>query len=380
MTNTTDLLAALVGFRTISRDANEQAIAFIAQKLAEYGGRIRIMPGEIARKSNLLASFGPEAGDGIILSGHSDVVPVDGQSWASDPFILSERDGRLHGRGAVDMKGFIASAMNLAANLPVLQRPLHIAISHDEEIGCVGVRSMLRTLAQEKFVASGCIIGEPTGLCVAIGQKGKFAGCVRCQGEAAHSANPDLGCNAIYLAAGMIAELRDLQDWLRAHGAHDAAYALPYSSVHVGTIDGGSALNIVPEFCEMKFEIRFLPGDDPAALIARLRAAGQRLAGHEIAKGRFAAIEIKEDNIYPGLDASPQSPFVETVCAAAGDQAVTKLDFGSEAGLFHGMLNLPAVVCGPGSIARAHRPDEYITKAELAACDLFLARLATSLS
>ncbi len=377
MTGTVELLAALVSFKTISQDSNESLIAFIAQHLAEGGGRVRIMPGLATGKSNLLASFGPDSGDGIILSGHSDVVPVAGQDWSSDPFTLTEHAGRLHARGAVDMKGFIASAMNLAATLPALQKPLHIAISHDEEIGCVGVRTMLGTLAAENFQAAGCIIGEPTGLQVATGHKGKFAGCIHCRGEAAHSANPELGCNAIYLAAGMIAELQDLQTWLRVHGAHDAAYALPYSTVHAGTIAGGTALNIVPDFCEIKFEIRFLPADDPAPLLARLRDAAQRIAG---AQSRFAAIDILEDNSYPGLNMSPQSPFVEMVCAAAGDDSLTKLNFGTEAGLFDAMLRLPAIVCGPGSIDRAHRADEYITTAELAACDGFLARIAASLA
>jgi acetylornithine deacetylase len=377
---TTELLAALVSFQTVSREANDAAIDFIARHLAGCGGRVRIMPGIWPGKTNLLASFGPDSGDGIMLSGHSDVVPVEGQNWASDPFVLSERGGRLHGRGAVDMKGFIASAMSVAGNLPPLKKPLHIAISHDEEIGCVGVRSMLKTLAAEKFQAAGCIIGEPTGLQVATGHKGKLAGCIHCWGEAAHSANPELGCNAIYLAAGMIAELRELQDWLRDHGARDAAYALPYSTVHVGTIAGGTALNIVPDYCEMKFEIRFLPGDDPARLIDRLRDAGERLVSVPIARGRFAAIDIDEANRYPGLDTSPQSPFVEMVCAASGRQDVTRLDFGSEAGLFDTMLSLPAIVCGPGSIDRAHRADEYITGAELAACDLFLGRVVERLT
>lgn len=377
---TTEHLAALVSYKTISRDDNTSLIAHIARHLSQHGARTRILSGTMPGKANLIASFGPESADGIILSGHSDVVPTDGQNWSSDPFHLTPRGDHLLARGAVDMKGFIASAMHLATHLPKLQKPLHIAISHDEEIGCVGVRSMLQQLADEGFHAAGCIVGEPTNLRVATGHKGKFAGCICCHGQAAHSANPTLGCNAIYLAAGMIAELQNLQTWLHDHGAHDAAYALPYSTIHTGTINGGTVLNIVPDYCEIKFEIRFLPGDDPAPLIARLREAAQNLIAPHLAHGHNAAITITETNNYPGLSAPAVSPFIAMVRQAAGDHATTKLGFGSEAGLFAQFINLPAIVCGPGSIDRAHRADEYITSQELDDCDMFLNRIVNYLA
>jgi acetylornithine deacetylase len=377
MGSTAELLARLVGFRTVSRDSNEEMIAFIAGRLRAAGARVRVLPGVMAGKANLLASFGPEGADGIVLSGHSDVVPVDGQDWASDPFVLTAREGRLYGRGASDMKGFIAAVMALGARLDgrVLRQPVHIAISHDEETGCIGVRSMLAALAKEGFAARGCIIGEPTGLLVATGHKGKIAGCVCCRGQAAHSANPELGSNAIYLAAGMVAEIRALQEWLKAHGAHDAAYAVPNSTLHIGKIAGGTALNIVPERCDMAFEIRFLPGDDPAALLARLREAGARLAGEELARGRTASVEIVEENRYPGVDTGVDSAIAVLACAASGNGSTYKAGFGSEAGLFTEMAGLDAVVCGPGSIDRAHKPDEFITGEELDACDAFLERV-----
>ncbi len=380
MPETIELLAKLVAFKTVSRDPNEALIAYIADYFHQRGGRVRVLPGILPGKANLLASFGPEGADGLILSGHSDVVPIDGQAWSQDAFTLTEREGNLYGRGAVDMKGFIASTMKLVASMPRLQKPLHIAISHDEEIGCVGVRSMLAKLAAEGFKASGCVVGEPTGLKVAIGHKGKVAGCICCRGEAAHSANPDLGCNAIYLAADMILELQNLQLWLRANGAYDAAYAVPYSSVHVGTIHGGTVLNIVPNACDVTYEFRLLPGDDVAALLARLRDAGARLTDAQKARGRFAAVEITEDNGYPGLDTSADLPFTTLVQEAAGQRGLTKLGFGSEAGLFDRMIGLPAVVCGPGSIDRAHKPDEFITRNELDECDVFLSRLLATLT
>jgi acetylornithine deacetylase len=370
------ILERLVAFPTVSRNANESMIGFMAAQFAAAGGRVRVLPGMAPGKANLLASFGPEGGLGIVLSGHSDVVPVDGQDWGSDPFTLTPRGERLVARGAVDMKGFLACATALVGRLDqaALTRPLHIAVSHDEEIGCAGVRGMLATLATEGFAARGAVIGEPTGMRVATGHKGKIAGCLCCRGQAAHSANPGLGCNAVYLAADMIGELRALQDGLIAHGARDAAYEVPYSTVHVGTIHGGTALNIVPDACDVEFEVRLLPGDAPEGLLARLRAAGARLVGAEQARGRLASVDVVARNAYPGLETAANSDFVALVRGAGGGD-IFKAGFGSEAGLFDAMLGLPALVCGPGSIDRAHKADEFILRDELAACDAFLDRL-----
>jgi acetylornithine deacetylase len=375
MDTTLDTLASLVAFPTVSQDSNDALIRYVAARLTQAGGAVRVLPGMKPGKSNLFARFGPDTGRGLVLSGHSDVVPVRGQDWASDPFRLTEREGRLHARGAVDMKGFIASMITAATKPRDYKRPLHLAISYDEEIGCVGVRDMLQDLAGQGFRAAGCIIGEPTGLQVATGHKGKIAGCICCRGEAAHSANPTLGVNAINLAGAMIRETEALQDWLIEHGARDEAYALPYSSVHIGTIQGGTVLNIVPERCDMEFEIRFLPGDVPEELIARLRAAAARLTDAPRNNGRSASIEINIANAYPGLQTPEDAPITQAVAAAAGNAAKTRIGFGTEAGLFDEMLGLPCVVCGPGSIDRAHRPDEYITRAELEACDRFLERM-----
>jgi acetylornithine deacetylase len=377
---TVETLSQLVAFPTVSRDSNEALIRYAAERLAAAGGRVRVLPGELAGKSNLIASFGPDGDGGIVLSAHSDVVPTDGQEWTSDPFVLTEREGRLYARGASDMKGFIACMLTAADSVRGvdLARPLHIAISHDEEIGCVGVRSMLRHLAAEGFRAAGCIVGEPTELRIATGHKGKIAGRISAQGQAAHSANPTLGCNAINLAAGMIRETEVLQNWLVRNGAHDAAYAVPYSTVHVGTIAGGTALNIVPESCSVGFEIRFLPGDSPDDLLARLTARGQELAASARGGGRAAAIEISVQNAYPGLQTEEDAPIAQLV-RQSGAGAAVKLNFGTEGGLFNDMLGVPTVVCGPGSIDRAHKPDEFITRDELAAGDSFLDRIVRSL-
>jgi acetylornithine deacetylase len=377
----TELLATLVGFKTVSRDPNAAMIGFIAQTLRAQGGEVRVLPGKQTGKANLLARFGRQGQGGIVLSGHSDVVPVDGQDWLTDPFVLTARDGQLFGRGASDMKGFIASAIAVTARLDVkrLDQPLYLAISHDEEIGCVGVRTMLATLAAEGFAARGCIVGEPTGMRVATGHKGKFAGCICCRGEPAHSANPELGCNAIYLAASMVAELRELQQWLRANGARDAAYAVPYSTVNIGTVAGGTALNIVPERCDMAFEFRLTAGDMPAVLLARLRAAADRLTAVETARGRRATIKIVETGEYPGLETPVDDPIVGLASEASGTSDPCKVDFGTEGGLFDQTLGLPVVICGPGSIDRAHKPGEFVLRDELDRCDAFLDRVVAAL-
>lgn len=376
MSSTIDTLATLVGFPTITSTPNLGLMHWLRETLERLGARVRIMPGTDADRINLWAMLGPDRPDGVVLSGHADVVPVAGQAWSSDPFRLAERDGRLHGRGAVDMKGFLAcmvTAAETAARLP-LSRPLHLMISHDEEIGCVGVRPMLQQLSAEGFRAAACIVGEPTGLVIATGHKGKVAARVTARGRAAHSSNPGLGVNAIGIAAAMVAEVEALATWLAAEGVRDAAYVVPHGTAQVGTITGGTALNIVPAEASLAFEIRFPAGEDHAALLARLRARGA-----EIAAARGGEVTVEVTNLYPGLAESETSPAATLAAAAGGGTGFTKLDFGTEAGLFREMLDLPAVVCGPGSIATAHKPDEFITRDELAEGDAFLGRVVESL-
>ena len=375
--NTVETLATLVGFPTVSRTSNRDLMGWLSARLSAAGARVRVMPGTDADRINLWATVGPEGPDGVVLSAHVDVVPVAGQSWSSDPFRLTEVHGRLQGRGAVDMKGFLAgmvSAAEQAARLP-LQHPLHLAISHDEEIGCVGVRPMLAALAEEGFSAAACIVGEPTGLRIGTGHKGKLAALIRCRGRAAHSANPGAGVNAIGMAAAMVTEVEAIADWLATEGLRDEAYTVPHGTAQVGTIQGGVALNIVPADCALAFEFRLPPGEDAEALLARLRAAAERIAS---ARGGEITVEIT--NTYPGLAEPADSPAVALAAAAGASAGLTKLDFGTEGGLFREVLGLPTVICGPGSIDRAHKPDEYITRDELAAGDAFLARIVAALT
>ena len=377
MISTAETLATLIAFPTVSADNNDTLIRWSAARVAEAGGRIHIMAGAKPGKFNMLASFGPGTGAGIVLSGHSDVVPVAGQAWNTDPFILTCKNRKLYGRGSSDMKGFLAAALSAAARADKsrLTRPLHLAFSYDEEIGCIGVRDLLARLAKENFQAEGCIIGEPTEQKVALGHKGKLSGCICCFGQPAHSANPALGCNAITLAAEMVCAAQTLQTELTQTGKRDDAYAFPSTSVHIGTIKGGSALNIVPEFCEMQFEIRNVAGDEPPALVERLRGRAAEIAFRH-GKGR---IEIEITNEYPGLDTKASDAFAQKMLRTAG-LPPCKIDFGTEAGLFNEKLHIPAVVCGPGSIDRAHRPDEYVMQDELDACDAFLDRVIAGLT
>jgi acetylornithine deacetylase len=376
MPDTVETLAALVAFPTISADSNETLIRYAAARITQAGGRIHVLAGAHPGKFNMLASFGPVTGAGIVLSGHSDVVPVSGQGWQTAPFTLTERDGKLHARGASDMKGFLAAMLTAAERCAAakLARPLHLVFSYDEEIGCIGVRDLLARLRGQNFQAQGCIIGEPTSLRVITGHKGKIAGCIHCRGKAAHSANPALGCNAIMLAGAMLGELAALQDEL-ATGPHDLAYPFPFSSLQAGTIKGGVALNIVPDSCDIEFEIRHVADEDTEALLARLRAAGARLA--RASPG--GAVKVCVTNDYPGVDTNRDAAIVRTALAAAGTTQTGKVGFGTEAGLFAQALGLETVICGPGDIDRAHKADEYVTRDELAACDAFLDRVIATL-
>ncbi|BCI66239.1 acetylornithine deacetylase [Acetobacter aceti] len=359
-----DILAKLIAFPTICRTENAELIDWAEGFLRDLGARCHRVSGKEKGRFNLFASIGPDTPDGVVLSAHSDVVPVEGQPWTTDPFVLTERDGKLYGRGSSDMKGFLACmlvAARYAASQSGLRAPLHLAISHDEEIGCVGVHSMLRDLAARGFQARGCVIGEPTGLRAVSGHKGKLAARIVCHGLAAHSANPDRGCNAIGLATDMVKVIEAVQEELKETGARDEHYEVPYSTMQVGLIRGGVALNIVPDQCEVQFEMRLLPGIDPQPLLDRLCVEADRLCSER----PHARIEIETLNTYPGLHTPDDSSFLHEIMQITGDNAPSRIGFGTEGGLFSEYLDMPVVVCGPGSIDRAHKADEFILPKEL---------------
>ncbi len=374
--NSREILERLVAFPTVSRDSNLDLIAYVQGLLAGAGIESRLYHDAGGAKANLFATVGPADRGGVMLSGHTDVVPADGQRWTGDPFRLQERGGRLYGRGAADMKGFLACALRAAvlASRRALRVPLHLAFSYDEEVGCLGVRSLVEDMGRWTHRPELCIVGEPTLLKIAVGHKGKTALHATCHGRAAHSAYPDQGINTIYMAADLIARLRARQAEIVRRGPFDTGYGVPYTTLHAGVIRGGTVLNIVPERCEMELEIRNLPADDPAALVAGLRSDAAAAAAAIDASGT-ARIELRITNEYPGLDTPADSPAVALAAALTGDATLIKVGFGSEGGLFSGVLGIPSVVCGPGSIDDAHKPDEYLSLDQLARCDAMLEAL-----
>jgi acetylornithine deacetylase len=389
--NNREILERLVAFPTISRDSNLDLIGYVQAFLAARGIESRLYRDASGRKANLYAAVGPVDRGGVLLSGHTDVVPVEGQVWTGDPFALRESGGRLYARGAADMKGFIACALGAAerASRQRLEVPLQLAFSHDEEVGCLGVRSLIEDMATWPVRPRFCIVGEPTLLRIAIGHKGKTAMRARCRGRAAHSARPAAGVNAIHLATDFIGAVRARQAVIERVGARDPAYEVPYTTLHVGVIQGGTALNIVPDRCELELEFRNLAADDPAALLIALRrdadavAADARrgdAAGVDAAPLSPVGIDLEVTNDYPGLDTPPDAEVVAFVAALTGQSERIKVGFGSEGGLFSGRLGIPSVVCGPGSIDQAHKPDEFVTLDQLDRCDAMLDALLVRLS
>lgn len=372
--NTIELLEKLVAFPTISRDSNLDLIGFVKDYLGRHGIASTLIHDETGRKANLYATIGPQGRPGVMLSGHTDVVLVEGQEWSSDPFCLRRSEGRLHGRGTADMKGFLASALVAArdaAKRPLVT-PLHLAFSHDEEIGCVGVRRMIDVLEQSPIRPRFCIVGEPTSMAVAVGHKGKTALRATCSGREGHSALAPLAMNAIHLAADFLAEIRSLQDELAASGAQDGDYDVPYTTLHVGRIAGGVALNIVPNRCELDFEIRNLAEDDPTALLDRLARSAEEIVASARRTAPEADIRIETVNAYPGLATRKDAEVVAFVKSLTGANDTIKVAFGTEGGLFAERLSVPTVVCGPGSMEQGHKPDEYVTEEQLARCDAML--------
>lgn len=375
MTRTTEILNQLIAWPTISRTPNIALIEHARDLLAAAGADCQIIAHESGERANLYATIGPKDRPGVMLSGHTDVVPVEGQAWSRDPFKLHRAAGRLYGRGTADMKGFVASVLAMAeqAGRRELATPLHIALSYDEEIGCVGVHSLIDMLAAAPTRPLMCIVGEPTGMAVATGHKGKVALRADCSGREGHSALAPFAMNALHLAMDFGRAVRDMQAEIAETGLKDGDYDVPYTTLHVGMIHGGVQINIVPHKAEVGFEIRHLAGDDPAKLIERFEAEAARVVA---ATGDDdARIEITTVNAYPGLDTDRAAEAVSLVKSLTGGNGTIKVAFGTEGGLFDQRLNVPTVVCGPGSMAQGHKPDEFVTEAQLSQCDTMMARL-----
>lgn len=379
MTETLAILDRLIGFDTVSSRSNLPILDYAESLLAEAGIACWRVPDATGQKANLFASTGPAGDGGALLSAHVDVVPVEGQAWTRPPFRLTADGSRLYGRGTTDMKGFVAcalAAMRQAAGRSLAQ-PLHLALSHDEEVGCLGVPALIAALNARGPRPGFCLVGEPTELGVATGHKGKIGIRTRFAGRAGHSARAPMALNALHLGAEFISALRAAQARLIAEGARDDGYAVPHSTLHVGRMAGGGALNIVPDACEVDWEIRALPEDDAEAWVAGLKAEAARICA---ATGDADAGAVHGDLMrYPGLGTAAEAPVVALVQGLAGNGGVLKVDYGTEGGLFASLMGLPVVVCGPGSMAQGHKPDEFIERDELARCDAMLARLVDRL-
>lgn len=373
-----DILARLIAFPTVSRQSNLALLDYVEGLLRPKGVRLERYLSEDGSRANLWASTGPAIPGGVVLSGHCDVVPVEGQDWSRDPFALHAEGGKLYGRGTADMKGFLAVAIHalLRASSRPLHLPLHLAISYDEEIGCLGVRGMLEARGDHPERPSLCLIGEPTGMRIAVGHKGKRALRACCFGQEGHSALAPDALNALHLGAAFIDRLQARQDQLRQSGARDDAYDIPYSTIHVGVMQGGTALNIVPNRCDMQFELRNIEADDPQAILAGIHEDADAIAAPHRDRFPQARIEIEELSGYPGLDTPADHPAVALLQSLLGQsEPAIKVAFGTEAGLFHRAFRVPTLICGPGHMAQGHRPDEFVSEDQLAECDRFLSAL-----
>ena len=375
--DTLDMVRRLVGFDTTSRGSNLALIEFVRDHLDRYGVAGELVFDETGRKANLYATIGPADAGGIMLSGHTDVVPVDGQDWLSDPFAATARDGRLFGRGTADMKSFIAAVLALVPELVGrrLRMPIHLAFSYDEETGCRGVRRLIAALAARPDRPRLCIVGEPTMMQPVTGHKGKRSFHGRVTGFECHSALAHQGVNAVEAAAELVAVLKSMARRRRDAGPFDPDYEPPYTTIHTGMISGGTALNIVPKDCVFDFEFRLLPGEDPDAPLRELRAfADERLLPEMRAIRSEAAIDFDELSAFPGLDTAADAEITRLVMSLTGANATGKVSFGTEGGLFQ-QAGIPTIVCGPGSIEQAHKPNEFIDLDQIAQCEAFLRRL-----
>ncbi len=370
--NAAGLLENLVRVPSVAGAPNTEIVEYIAAHLTALGVEARILPGPEGDRANLFATIGPADKPGYILSGHMDVVPADEEGWTSNPFRLRVDGDRLYGRGATDMKGFLAAVMAAVPALLAapLARPIHLAFSYDEEAGCRGVPHLLARLPDLCAPPLGAVIGEPSGMRAVLAHKGKAAARITLRGRSGHSSRPDLGLNAVHAMADVLKRVVETAGDL-TRGPFDTVFTPPYSSLQAGTIHGGRAVNIIPDTCAMEIEARAITGIDPATLLAPVLAEAEawRLDGF--------AVEWEELASYPALCLPPTAPLAAFVAGLTGAAPLPAVSYGSEAGLYQ-HAGIDALICGPGDIARAHKPNEYIRTGELAACQAMIEALGAS--
>jgi acetylornithine deacetylase len=378
---TTELLERLVAFDTTSRNSNLPLIDFIRAYLDGLGVGYRVSTDQSGQKANLHAIVGPRTAGGVALSGHVDTVPVDGQAWTGNPFVLRRRDDRLIARGACDMKGFVAACLAALPDLKAreLRRPLHLFISFDEEVGCQGARRLIEDLEASGLKPDMCVVGEPSGMQPILAHKGKFDLHVTVRGRTGHSSAPSLGVNAVQAAGEAIAWVSHEARRLAAEGPFEPGFEPPHTTVHVGTVRGGTILNIIPEHAEFTMEWRFIPGDSPTRHMQRMQAhiasaiePAMRAVDADCGFSYEVSLEM------PGMALPADHPLTAAVKQITGSNSVGKVSYGTEGGFFQN-AGIPTIICGPGHIAQAHQPDEWIAASEIEACDRFIRRLADRL-
>jgi acetylornithine deacetylase len=374
------MIERLISFNTVSRDSNLGLIEWVRDYLQGFGAKTRLTHDATGKKANLFATLGDSNKPGLILSGHTDVVPVDGQNWDSDPFVAVERDGKLYARGSADMKGFIGIALTqapkfvAALNENRLDAPLHYALSYDEEVGCLGVRGLIRDLEENAIRPAGCVVGEPTSMQPIIAHKGTHRFRCSVHGREAHSSYVTHGVNAIEYAARLVVFIRQIADRLAQIEQRDYGFTVPYSTLSTGLIQGGIAANVVPKDCVFHFDMRTLPQASPDALYQEIRTYAQALATEMRLIDANAGIDLQWMSQTVGLAAAETDAIVQWAMQLSRNPTVGKVSYGTEAGLFQKM-GVPTVICGPGDIAEAHRPNEFVALDQLAQCERFMDRI-----
>ena len=376
--SSTDILDRLVAFDTTSRNSNLPLIGWVRAYLDGLGVPYRLSHDASGEKANLHAIIGPEGPGGVALSGHVDTVPVDGQAWSGDPFRMRREGGRLTARGTADMKGFVACCLAAVPRFQAagLRRPIHLFISYNEEVDCAGARRLVVDLQESGQSPALCIVGEPTSMQPILGHKGRLAVDVTVRGRAGHSSAPARGVNAVFAAARAVAWVADEQQRIMAEGPFAPGYDPPHTTVHVGMLSGGTILNIIPEHASFRMEWRTVPGEDAFSALERLRQHVQTAIEPAMqAVDGAAGFTITPSDWLPGLSLDPDHALAGMVRRLTGSNSTGFVSYGTEAGLYE-EAGIPSIVCGPGDIAQAHTPDEWIAESQLAACDGFLQRLA----
>ena len=378
-----EMIEKFIAFDTTSRESNLPLIHFVREFLADLNIESTLTWDDGKRKANLFATIGPTDRPGIVLSGHTDVVPVDGQAWTTDPFKLTERDGKLYGRGVVDMKGFLAIA---TAFVPVLagrrlRTPVHLAMSYDEEVGCLGVHRMLADLAARSLRPIACIVGEPSDMNVVCAHKGKVGQRVRVRGLEAHTGVAHIGVNAVMAAGEAIACLQRIARRLRTEGPYDPQFLdPPYTTIQCGTVNGGTAVNIVAGECTFDFDIRYLPGENPHDYVDECKAfAAEHVEPEMHAVSPDTGFEWEAVPGCAALDTAEDEEVTRLAMSLSGKNHGFKVGFGTEAGYFQ-EAGIPTVVCGPGSIDQAHKANEHLPLEQVRKCEEFMWHLVERVS